>query len=190
MESALKKARKQYTITKKRESWSPSEHALFVRALAKHGRDWRTIEGIVKTKNIVQIRSHAQKHFIKALKSGAHIPPPRPKKKKKPASASPDINININDNSNVKGTRANFSRIYHIFAEIVDPTTAKNTITAGLSALDKEIIKLLIRNLEKSLADADARNHLLATYEIMQARDSSAAKGEIAGKHQATNVIK
>lgn len=77
--------RKPYTITKQREKWTEEEHALFLDSLQKHNRDWKKIHEYIKTKSIVQIRSHAQKFFLKMQKSGQLdtnvIPPPRPKRK-------------------------------------------------------------------------------------------------------------
>eukprot|EP00183_Erythrolobus_madagascarensis_P005982 CAMPEP_0185844992 /NCGR_PEP_ID=MMETSP1354-20130828/1074_1 /TAXON_ID=708628 /ORGANISM="Erythrolobus madagascarensis, Strain CCMP3276" /LENGTH=653 /DNA_ID=CAMNT_0028544841 /DNA_START=307 /DNA_END=2268 /DNA_ORIENTATION=- len=79
-----KKERKPYTITKNRESWTPDEHERFLEALRRFDRDWKRIEAHVGSKNVIQIRSHAQKYFIKVQKhnTGEHVPPPRPKRKR------------------------------------------------------------------------------------------------------------
>ncbi|XP_040380425.1 protein REVEILLE 6-like [Oryza brachyantha] len=73
-----KKTRKPYTITRPRERWSGEEHDRFLHALMLFGRDWKRIEGFVATKTATQIRSHAQKHFLKARKFGlaGGLPPP------------------------------------------------------------------------------------------------------------------
>ncbi|XP_004497454.1 protein REVEILLE 8-like [Cicer arietinum] len=78
-----KKVRKPYTITKSRESWSDEEHDKFLEALQLFDRDWKKIEDFVGSKTVIQIRSHAQKYFLKVQKNGtlAHVPPPRPKRK-------------------------------------------------------------------------------------------------------------
>ncbi|KAK4833456.1 hypothetical protein QYF36_005399 [Acer negundo] len=78
-----KKVRKPYTITKSRESWTDEEHEKFLEALQLFDRDWKKIEDFVGSKTVIQIRSHAQKYFLKVQKNGtiAHVPPPRPKRK-------------------------------------------------------------------------------------------------------------
>eukprot|EP00186_Timspurckia_oligopyrenoides_P004767 CAMPEP_0182442488 /NCGR_PEP_ID=MMETSP1172-20130603/1401_1 /TAXON_ID=708627 /ORGANISM="Timspurckia oligopyrenoides, Strain CCMP3278" /LENGTH=791 /DNA_ID=CAMNT_0024637379 /DNA_START=39 /DNA_END=2414 /DNA_ORIENTATION=+ len=77
------KARKPYTISKSRETWSEDEHARFLEAIELYHRDWKAIKSHVKTKDLHQIRSHAQKHFakIEKLNTGEYIPPPRPKRR-------------------------------------------------------------------------------------------------------------
>ncbi|KAL8541145.1 hypothetical protein ACS0TY_002424 [Phlomoides rotata] len=78
-----KKIRKPYTISKSRESWSEQEHDKFLEALQLFDRDWKKIEAFVGSKTVIQIRSHAQKYFLKVQKNGTseHVPPPRPKRK-------------------------------------------------------------------------------------------------------------
>ncbi|CAK7348826.1 unnamed protein product [Dovyalis caffra] len=83
LEDPNKKIRKPYTITKSRESWTEQEHDKFLEALQLFDRDWKKIEAFVGSKTVIQIRSHAQKYFLKVQKSGTseHVPPPRPKRK-------------------------------------------------------------------------------------------------------------
>lgn len=85
-----KKPRKKYTQTKQRENWSDEDHQKFIEALKLFDRDWKQLEKHIGTKTIPQIRSHAQKYFLKVQKSGsgAHVPPPRiPKRKQQKISA-------------------------------------------------------------------------------------------------------
>ena len=72
-----------YVKTKSRESWKDDEHDRFLEGVRLYGRDWKKITDHVGSKSTSQVRSHAQKHFLKAVKNNAGdtIPPPRPKKK-------------------------------------------------------------------------------------------------------------
>lgn len=60
-----KKARKPYTLTKQRESWSNEEHDRFIKALQMYNRDWKKIEAFVGTKTVVQVWNSANsgQHF-------------------------------------------------------------------------------------------------------------------------------
>ncbi|XP_058105660.1 protein REVEILLE 6-like isoform X2 [Magnolia sinica] len=82
-EDTNKKIRKPYTITKSRECWTEQEHDKFLEALQLFDRDWKKIEAFIGSKTVIQIRSHAQKYFMKVQKKGTkgHVPPPRPKRK-------------------------------------------------------------------------------------------------------------
>ncbi|KAG0454008.1 hypothetical protein HPP92_025312 [Vanilla planifolia] len=109
-----KKIRKPYTITKSRESWTEQEHDKFFEALQLFDRDWKKIEAFVGSKTVIQIRSHAQKYFLKVQKSGTseHVPPPRPKRKaahpypqKAPKNGnfvSPPTNLLLSSSANIE----------------------------------------------------------------------------------------
>lgn len=44
--------------------WTRAEHKKFMEALEKHGRNWALVQRKVKTRSLLQIRSHAQKVFL------------------------------------------------------------------------------------------------------------------------------
>ena len=43
--------------------WSRAQHDRFMKGLELYGRNWTNVQKKVKTRSIVQIRSHAQKVF-------------------------------------------------------------------------------------------------------------------------------
>ena len=48
--------------------WSKEEHDVFLSALQLYGKDWKKIAADIKTRTVVQTRTHAQKYFMKLLK--------------------------------------------------------------------------------------------------------------------------
>lgn len=51
--------------SKQNGRWTDEEHDLFERALQIYGKKWKKIEAVVGTRTATQIRSHAQKHFLR-----------------------------------------------------------------------------------------------------------------------------
>jgi SHAQKYF class myb-like DNA-binding protein len=45
--------------------WTDEEHELFLQAVRVHGRSWKKLSEILKTRTNEQIRTHAQKYFAK-----------------------------------------------------------------------------------------------------------------------------
>lgn len=43
--------------------WTAEEHRLFLQGLEQHGKGWKKIASLIKSRTVVQIRTHAQKYF-------------------------------------------------------------------------------------------------------------------------------
>lgn len=49
--------------------WTAEEHHLFLQGLEQHGKGWKKIASLIKSRTVVQIRTHAQKYFQKLAKA-------------------------------------------------------------------------------------------------------------------------
>ena len=49
--------------------WTSEEHQLFLDGLDAYGKEWKRIAELIKTRTVVQIRTHAQKYFQKVAKA-------------------------------------------------------------------------------------------------------------------------
>lgn len=49
--------------------WTRREQVLFEEGLRKYGKEWRVIADMIKTRTVIQIRTHAQKYFQKLAKT-------------------------------------------------------------------------------------------------------------------------
>nr|BAD29385.1 myb family transcription factor-like [Oryza sativa Japonica Group] len=144
-EDASKKVRKPYTITKSRESWTEQEHDKFLEALQLFDRDWKKIEAFVGSKTVIQIRSHAQKYFLKVQKNGTseHVPPPRPKRKaahpypQKASKNEPGYTIKADSSSMLRNSGMNAtvsSWTHNSIPPIVASSMVKEDLGAGAMA--------------------------------------------------------
>ena len=48
--------------------WTKEEHEAFLSALQMYGKEWKKVAARVKTRTVVQTRTHAQKYFQKLQK--------------------------------------------------------------------------------------------------------------------------
>uniref|UniRef100_A0A7S3PJT3 HTH myb-type domain-containing protein n=1 Tax=Aplanochytrium stocchinoi TaxID=215587 RepID=A0A7S3PJT3_9STRA len=51
--------------------WTTQEHQMFLAGLKVHGRNWKKISSSLTTRSSVQIRTHAQKYFIKQTRGAS-----------------------------------------------------------------------------------------------------------------------
>lgn len=51
--------------------WDDEEHKVFLQGLQEHGKNWKKIAELIKTRSSVQTRTHAQKYFLKNAKQFA-----------------------------------------------------------------------------------------------------------------------
>ena len=83
----MRRLPRKYTIRNQRQAWTEEEHDRFVEALRLYKRNWADVTAYVGTRTVVQIRSHAQKHFMKLRREGlASQIPPRRNKSRRPRS--------------------------------------------------------------------------------------------------------
>jgi SHAQKYF class myb-like DNA-binding protein len=57
--------------------WTREEHSAFLSALKAYGKEWKKVAAKVKTRTVVQTRTHAQKYFQKLQKAGLGNDPER-----------------------------------------------------------------------------------------------------------------
>eukprot|EP00252_Welwitschia_mirabilis_P009349 TRINITY_DN218_c0_g1_i3.p1 TRINITY_DN218_c0_g1~~TRINITY_DN218_c0_g1_i3.p1 ORF type:complete len:236 (-),score=42.03 TRINITY_DN218_c0_g1_i3:235-942(-) len=194
-----KKIRKPYTITKSRESWTEQEHDKFLEALQLFDRDWKKIEAFVGSKSVIQIRSHAQKYFLKVQKngSGEHVPPPRPKRKSAQPYPQKATKVGLigatlaqetptqphsswihhGPSAGIVTARAigapDFAEIYKFIGSTFDPgVTGHLKKLKEMAPIDRETIMLLMRNLSINLSNPNVEETKL----LSSVRDAEGRK--------------
>jgi SHAQKYF class myb-like DNA-binding protein len=64
----LLQSQKHIDNSKSSGRWSKEEHQKFVQGVTKFGKNWKKVEEYIGTRTGAQIRSHAQKFFIRLTK--------------------------------------------------------------------------------------------------------------------------
>jgi len=60
--------REEPPLEKQHGRWSPKEHDRFLEALKLFGKNWEKIEKHVRSRDVVNIRAHAQKFLVKLVR--------------------------------------------------------------------------------------------------------------------------
>jgi SHAQKYF class myb-like DNA-binding protein len=81
--------------------WTKEEHNRFVEAIRAHGKNWKKVEEAVGTRSGAQIRSHAQKHFLKLEKEVKTSP--KTKQQKKSSKKTAEVSLSTSDNISESG---------------------------------------------------------------------------------------
>ena len=61
----LFKVKKEEIIIPNKGKWSEEEHNIFLEGLVLYGLKWKKFKNLIKTRTLNQIRSHAQKFYLK-----------------------------------------------------------------------------------------------------------------------------
>ncbi|DBB06301.1 hypothetical protein WJX77_000729 [Trebouxia sp. C0004] len=136
------KSRKPYKITKPRERWSEEEHEKFLEAIDRFGRNWKDIVSFVGTRSVSQVRSHAQKYFIRLEKKGlgSVVPPARRKArwgdKQAPDSldGSIDSDQELSTTNRQAGSSSSISTFDFYHTRTTDGSSAQCTEGSGSNA--------------------------------------------------------
>jgi SHAQKYF class myb-like DNA-binding protein len=60
------------TETERTGRWTEVEHNAFLEGLEMYGKKWNKISRHIKTRSVIQTRTHAQKYYLKLYKDGFH----------------------------------------------------------------------------------------------------------------------
>jgi SHAQKYF class myb-like DNA-binding protein len=53
--------------------WTKQEHAAFLQGIEKYGKEWKKVAGMVRTRTVMQTRTHAQKYYEKLSQVAAKV---------------------------------------------------------------------------------------------------------------------
>lgn len=118
---------------KRNGRWASDEHARFIKALQLFGKDWRKVEKYIGTRSGAQIRSHAQKHYLKLenkLAAGKEEMPPEVEAavNNNPFSMTGNFDnyLKYLESVHFRAYLRTMNEIHRAFANQMKPTVASN----------------------------------------------------------------
>ena len=164
--------------------WSPEEHELFLEALRIYAKDWTMIELHVKTRDVTNIRAHAQKFLLKLVKLLD--------------KDDDDINLTKNTSSNKEGKQSQVPPVSAITQAGIgnnddEPMTTEQLTNAEIyySILKQKMHKSFSKNLKENLKqkekEAMAKVKHVDTAEDAKAQTSPLSIAEM--KHSGSSGV-
>jgi len=141
--------------------WTKEEHKLFVEAITAYGKNWKKVEECIGTRTGAQIRSHAQKYFLKLEKDTKTNNKGTKKSNKKYTEVSiatlDNVSESGNSDNNLKGNLS-FHDICESQTEASEnstalPTTTNNLIATDSSKLSKSQLLAKLKSCEEKVEE-------------------------------------
>jgi SHAQKYF class myb-like DNA-binding protein len=118
--------------------WTKEEHQRFVEAIKVHGKNWKKVEECIGSRTGAQIRSHAQKYFLKLEKEvkTSH----KAKASKKSSKKTSEGSISTLDNISESGKSDDSLKGNLPFTEICENLTeASENVVAPITTAEKKL---------------------------------------------------
>jgi len=119
--------------------WTKEEHHRFVEAINAHGKNWKKVEESVATRSGAQIRSHAQKYFLKLEKEVKTSQ--KAKGSKKSSKKAYEGSISTSDNISESGKADDSLKGNLPFTEICENLTeaSDNVVVHPITSTEKKL---------------------------------------------------
>mmetsp|Transcript_14295 Transcript_14295/g.30535 ORF Transcript_14295/g.30535 Transcript_14295/m.30535 type:complete len:416 (-) Transcript_14295:416-1663(-) len=123
--------------------WTPSEHEAFLRGLKMYGREWKKVATCIPTRTSAQIRSHAQKYFVKVTREQQQLLAMAEQQRR---SSSPDGMTSKSDAVFLKSDQPRSKYFIETVNSIInDPSVLESRVCQTLASLRERYKQLEVR---------------------------------------------
>jgi len=170
--------------------WTKEEHKLFVEAITAYGKNWKKVEECIGTRTGAQIRSHAQKYFLKLEKDTKTNNKGTKKSNKKYTEVSiatlDNVSESGNSDNNLKGNLS-FHDICESQTEASEnstalPTTTENNLIAKATDDSKLSKSQLLAKLKSCEEKVEEYNQLVKKFTFDTTSTSNYFPTPLSGK--------